>query len=70
MKLSRQEEIEYLVLLEDKQKRKGKNAVNDFIYDFAKLNLEIVKNLLVSGDYTPELLRELRKNAQALQKLI
>ncbi|MDF2859031.1 MAG: hypothetical protein K0Q87_4882 [Neobacillus sp.] len=46
--------------------------VENFIHEFAKLNLKIVKELqmVTSCDIKPELLKELRESAQVLSYMI
>jgi hypothetical protein len=72
MPLSNLEEKELLqlLLLERKQQKTTIERVNSFIDQFAELNLEIAEEIRINKDYTPELLRELRENAQVLTKLI
>ncbi|MBU2703654.1 hypothetical protein Ga0466249_004802 [Sporomusaceae bacterium BoRhaA] len=49
-----------------------RQITTEFIHEFAELNLAIVKDLRKSAleDVKPELLHELRENAQALDSFI
>lgn len=49
-----------------------KEDVKSFIHEFVKLNLKIVKELQMRSSYdiNPELLKELKDSAQALNSMI
>ena len=49
----------------------AKKITDEFIREFAELNLQLVQHIKKCGldNVTPELLKELRENAQALRNL-